>query len=158
MHGIMEDGSGAVTTELPVAFQVRTPYRMPDGTNLELVVGLGQKVSVNFIIPMGVLKGINAVIDCAVGQVRVPLYGGMTTFRIRYEAPVRYQAPVQISAKPNLAFFYKNKEAAYQQLPTAEAVCHVIKTYTPGSVWLKPAKDVAAKLREISAVTVPKPI
>ena len=105
MHGIVEDGSGAVTTELPVAFQVRTPYRMPDGTNLELVLGLGEKVSVNLIIPMGFLKAVNAVIDCAVGQVRISLYGGTKTFPIRYKAPVRYQAPMHISAKPNLAFF-----------------------------------------------------
>ena len=73
MSGIVEDGTGAISTDLCVAFQIRTPYRMPDGTNLCIVVGLGKRVAVNFILSMGFLKTVKAVIDCHLGKMGIPL-------------------------------------------------------------------------------------
>ena len=43
MTKIAEDGVRAISTELPVVFQIHTPYRMPDGTNLCIIVGLANR-------------------------------------------------------------------------------------------------------------------
>ena len=134
MTGIVEDGAGAVSTTLPVAFQIRTPYRMPDGTNMCIIVGLGKHVAVNFILSMGFLKAAKAVIDCHVGQVGIPLYQEpQKWFPCHYQLPKRYRALLAVTDKPNLLFFRTNQRAAWEQLPVSEGVVAAILAHVPSS-------------------------
>jgi len=159
MTGIVEDGAGAVSTNLPVAFQLRTPYRMPDGTNMCIIVGLGKHVAVNFILSMGFLKSVKAVIDCHVGQVGIPLYQEPhKRFPCHYQLPKRYQAPLAVTERPNLSFFRTNQRAAWEQLPASEGVVAAILAHIPDSKWLGPAKEVATELRALAAVPIPPAI
>ena len=80
MHGIVDEKEGANTTELPVAFQIRTRHRCHDGSELHMIVGLGMNVSVNFIISNAWMKQIGAVIDYGASQIRVPLLNAITKF------------------------------------------------------------------------------
>ena len=125
---------------------------------VELIVGLGTKVAVNFIIPMGFLKTVKAVIDCYVNQVRIPLHGGNMNFPIHYMLPKRYQAPLAVTQTSNLSFFRENRRAAFEQLPASEAVVAVIRALLPNSEWLGPAKDMVEGLRALAAAPIPPTI
>ena len=52
MHGIVDPDAegGNHTTELPVAFRLRTTYKLRGGKDLHLMIGLGKDVSVKFIL------------------------------------------------------------------------------------------------------------
>ena len=53
MTGIVPKGEGVkTTTELPIAFRIRTPYVCRDGTRLQIMVALGD-ILVNFVISIG---------------------------------------------------------------------------------------------------------
>ena len=51
-HGIVDpdEEGGNHTTELPVAFRLRTAYKLRGGKDLHLMIGLGKDVSVKFIL------------------------------------------------------------------------------------------------------------
>ena len=73
MHRIVDAAKGVTTTDLSVAFQIRTRYRCYDGLRLHMTVGLGMNVSVNFIVSNTWMKGIRAVIDYGAAKICVPL-------------------------------------------------------------------------------------
>ena len=74
MHGIVDPNAegGNHTTELPVAFRLRTAYKLRCGKYLHLVVGLGKDVSVKFILGTPWLKSIGAVVDYGQDCLRAP--------------------------------------------------------------------------------------
>ena len=65
MHGIVStDTEGVNTTKFTVAFQICTPYICRDGSEIHLIVALGTKVSVNFILSNDWMKQIGSVLEC----------------------------------------------------------------------------------------------
>ena len=83
MHGIVSTYTEGVTiTELTVAFQIRTPYRCRDVSDLHLIVALGTDVSVNFILSNDWMKHIGAVLDYGANQLRVTLHDDLHKFRL----------------------------------------------------------------------------
>ena len=76
MHGIVDPDAegGNHTTELPVAFHLRTAYKLRDGKDLHLMIGLGKNVSVKFSLGNPWLKSIGTVVDYRQDCLRAPLY------------------------------------------------------------------------------------
>ena len=73
MSGIVsDDTTGVTSTQMPVAFELRTPYRTIDGTRLNVIVALGKDVSVNFILSNAWMKAARAVMDYGNNTLRVP--------------------------------------------------------------------------------------
>ena len=99
MHGIVnevEDGpnTSLSTTQLPVAFEIRTCYYTRNGGAIHIMIGTGMNVSVNLIISNSWLKKMKGVIDYGTNEVRVPLRDDVEVFPIQYMHP-RKSCPVQ---------------------------------------------------------------
>ena len=88
IQGIVDNASGNNQTELPVGFQIRTCYHCHDGSELQMIVGLGMGVSVNFIVSNAWMRQTGAVIDYGTKEVCVPMLDNVTKFPIAFRAPV----------------------------------------------------------------------
>ena len=116
-------------------------------------------IAVNFIIAIGWMRGMKAVIDLGTEAFRIPLYGETKAFPINFHPPMKYKSPLKTTAamipKPNLDVFQTNKRLAFENLPTMDNFVTVIEKYNPDSGWLPIARDNAVRVRAFAAVNVP---
>ena len=121
MHGIVStDTDSVTTTELPVAFQIRTPYRCRDVSDLHLILALGTDVSVNSVLRNAWMKQIGDVIDYVANQLRVPLQDDLHNFRITYRAPQKSVPYPDIRSSHDIEFM---------ELPKIEGLLSVMKAF-----------------------------
>ena len=126
MHRIVDAAKGVTTTDLSVAFQIRTRYRCYDGLRLHMTVGLGMNVSVNFIVSNAWMKGINAVIDYGAAKIRVPLQDDIQKFPMVLRPPTK-SVPLVNDRNRN------NRKAAFMALPNIEGLVAVMTAFNPKS-------------------------
>ena len=110
MHAIVStDTDGFTTTELPVAFQIRTPYRFRDGSELYLIVAIGTYVSVNFILSNARMNQIGDVLDYGANQLRLPLQDNLHNFRLTYRAQQKSVPSPDLRSSHEIVFMALNK-------------------------------------------------
>ena len=149
MNGIVDDAGGAPTsTQLPVAMELRTPYRGMDGRPIHLMVALGMHVSVNFVLPSGWLKATGAVLDYRKKEIRLPFYtedSDVTTFPMIFQRPRKSVPPTTLGTSRH--------QAAFSVLPKIDGLLHIMKKYNPNSIWMGYACDFAQYLRSFPWAT-----
>ena len=122
------------------------------------MIALGD-VAVNFVISIGWMRGMQAVVDLATETFRFPLYMENKAFPIKFHRPMKYISPLQNTGgkipKPNLTVFEKDQRLAFVSLPAMDNFVTVIKRFNPNSGWLPVAEDNAARVRSFAAVNVP---
>ena len=79
-----EDATMA-STELPIAYMLRTPYTQLDGTPIKLTFACGKNATVNAIIVNPFLRAVDAVVDYGRDTTRIASWG--ETFELTYHPP-----------------------------------------------------------------------
>ena len=147
MHGIVStDTEGVTTTELPVAFHIRTPHRCIDGSELHIIISLGTNVSVNFILSHYWMIHIGSVLDYGSNQLCVPLQDDLHNLRLTYCAPhnsVRY---------PDLR---SSCDIVFMALPNIKVLLSVMTAFNPNSPWLGSAHDMVRILQSSASTGIP---
>jgi hypothetical protein len=150
MHGIVHKDDGKSSTDLPIAFQIRTPYFCHDGSQVHFLVAVGMGVSVNFILSNPWLRAMRAVIDYDAGEMRVPLGDDVTKFKITYRAPVR-----SAISPAELKKYTTKREQAFHMRPKMESMLAVMAAYNPRSPFMPHARKLVKLLSNLSATPVP---
>ena len=154
MHGIVQEGKGGKsTTDLPIAFQIRTPYVCHDGSQVHFLVAVGMGVSVNFILSNPWLRAMKAVIDYGADEMRVPLGEDITKFKVTYRAPVR-----STPSPAELKKYTTKREQAFHMRPKMESMLAVMSAYNPRSPYMPHARKLVKFLNTVSATQVPPTI
>ena len=150
MHGIVDPNAqgGIHTTQLPVAFRLRTCYTLRDGKELHIMVGLGFDVAVNFIISNAWLKKIGAVIDYGANSLRIPTHTDLKKFPIGYYQP--RNTPPKITGG-NLA----THKAAFQSLPIMTNLLKVINAVDSASPYVGYFTKLIKTLEKSTLATIP---
>jgi hypothetical protein len=145
MHGVVDTAVGATSTDLPVAFQIRTDYKCRDGSELHLLVALGKDVSVNFILGNAWMKGMGAIMDYGSNELRVPLHDDIHKFPLIFRSPMK-----------NVPSLDKRSthERAFTCLPKITSLVTCISKYNPTSQWLGTARGF---LHALQASLAPNP-
>ena len=147
MHAIVStDTGGFTTTELPVAFQIRTPYRCRDGSELHLIVALGTYVSVNFILRNAWMNQIGDVLDYGVNQLCVPLQDDLHNFRLTYHV---HQKSVP---SPDLR---SSHEIAFMALNNIEGLLSVMTAFNPNRPWIGSTRNMVCILQALATTGLP---
>ena len=150
MHGIVDPNAegGVHTTELPIAFRIKTVYKLRNGNELHLMVGLGAHVSVNFIISNAWLKQIGGVIDYGAHALRIPLHSDMKRFEVTYHHPKK--SVPQISGGNIHAH-----TAAFKDLPMMSSFLRVMRALDKESPYLGYATNLVQQLQKSSLSSIP---
>ena len=143
---VYTDTEGVTTTEFPVAFQIHTPYRFCDGSELHLIVSLCKDVSVNFILSNYWMKHIGAVLDYGTNQLRVPLQDDLHNFSITYRSPHKSVPSTDLCRSHYIAFM---------EIPKIEGLLSVMTAFKPNSPWLGSARYMVRILQESAATGLP---
>ena len=142
MHGIVDPDTegGNQTTELPVAFRLRTAYKLRCGKDLHLMVGLGKDISVKFILGNPWLKSIGAVVGYGQHFLRAPLYPDMKKLPLDYKKPERGSAPV---GHDSVAIH----QAVFANMPKMGPFVKVLNAYSKGCPYLDYANQLVNTLQ-----------
>ena len=143
---VFNDTGGVTTTEFTVDFQIRTPYRCFDGSELHLIVSLGAYVSFKFIFSNVWMKQIVAVLDYGAKQLRGPLQDDLCNFRLAYRVPQKN------FPSPDLR---GSHEISIMALPKIEVFLSVMTAFNPNSPWLGSDRDMVCILQASSATGLP---
>ena len=147
MHGVADAEAGAATTDLPVAFEIRTPYRMRDGSRLHMMVACGPDVSVNFCMGNGWLTIIGAVLDYQTGELRVPMEEDLHAFLLTYRHPVKNVPSDTLAKSPH--------QVAHSALPHIEGLLRCMVVYTSKSPRLADVQAMVTQLCSTASTGIP---
>lgn len=90
LGGVVKQGDATVTTELPVALELKTPYFVGDPSaprRLHVTIAIGPDVTANCIIGIPLLKPLGGCIDFSDNVLQLPRLIGTTNFPLSYERP-----------------------------------------------------------------------
>ena len=136
------ENDGVTTTELTLAFQIRTPYICCDVSEIHIIVALGTDVYVNFILINYWMKQIGAILDYGANQLRVPLQDDYHNLRITYRTPHKYVP------SPDLC---SSHEIDFMALPKIEGLLSVMSVFNPNIPWLVSARNMVRILQSVAA-------
>ena len=150
MHGIVDPNAqgGVHTTQLSVAFRLRTCYTLRNGKELHIMVGLGADVAVDFIISNAWMKKIGAVIDYGSDCLRIPTHTDLKRFPIQYYPPKN--TPPKITGG-NLAAH----RVAFENLPMMANLLKVIKASDKESPYIGYFTNLIRVLYKSTLSTIP---
>ena len=147
VHAIVStDTAGFTTTELPVAFQIRTPYRCRDGSELHIIVALEIYFSVNFILSNAWMNQIGDVLDYGSNQLRVPLQDDLHNFRLTYRAHQKSVPSPDLRSSHDIAFMAINN---------IEGLLSVMTAYNPNRPWIGSALNMVCIIQASATTGIP---
>ena len=151
MTGIVsEDTRGVTSTDLPIAVQLKTPYRNRDGRRIGITVALGISVSINFIISNAWMKKHRACIDYATDRM-------MMNFEDHNGFKLTYHRPVRETIDPNVR---KSRQYFRDMMPVMATLASVMKVCNPQSNWLTHVDAVIQhfQVSTLSTTMIPEPL